>query len=75
MGLYINRATNKVVEIKDAIFDKLAGQGLMITYEPFVDVPKHIEVVEQAIEQALEDKSIDIEETNETFSKSKKNKS
>lgn len=77
MGLYINRVTNKTVEIKDDIFDKLAGQGLMISYEPYVDIPLHIEVVEKAIEQALEqdENSIDIEKTNETFSKSKKNKS
>lgn len=81
MGLYINRATGKVSEIKDSIFDKLAGQGLMISYEVYVDVPKHIEAVEKAVEQAIEENTtteevgLDIEKTNETFTKSKKNKS
>lgn len=81
MGLYINRATGKVSEIKDSIFDKLAGQGLMISYEIYVDIPKHIETVEQAIEEAIQENTtteevgLDIEKTNETFTKSKKNKS
>ena len=81
MGLYINRGTGKVSEIKDSIFDKLAGQGLMISYEVYVDVPKHIEAVEKAVEQAIEENTtteevgLDIEKTNETFTKSKKNKS
>lgn len=81
MGLYINRATGKVSEIKDSIFDKLAGQGLMISYEVYVDIPKHIETVEQAVEQAIQENTtteevgLDIEKTNETFTKSKKNKS
>jgi hypothetical protein len=81
MGLYINRGTGKVSEIKDSIFDKLAGQGLMISYEVYVDVPKHIETVEKAVEQAIEENTtteevgLDIEKTNETFTKSKKNKS
>lgn len=81
MGLYINRATGKVSEIKDSIFDKLAGQGLMISYEVYVDIPKHIEAVEQAIEEAIQENTtteevgLDIEKTNETFTKSKKNKS
>ena len=81
MGLYINRATGKVSEIKDSIFDKLAGQGLMISYEVYVDIPKHIETVEKAVEQAIEENTtteevgLDIEKTNETFTKSKKNKS
>jgi len=81
MGLYINRATGKVSEIKDSIFDKLAGQGLMISYEVYVDIPKHIEAVEKAVEQAIEENTtteevgLDIEKTNETFTKSKKNKS
>jgi hypothetical protein len=81
MGLYINRATGKVSEIKDSIFDKLAGQGLMISYEVYVDIPKHIETVEQAIEEAIQENTtteevgLDIEKTNETFTKSKKNKS
>jgi len=81
MGLYINRATGKVSEIKDSIFDKLAGQGLMISYEVYVDIPKHIEAVEKAVEQAIEENNttaqvgLDIEKTNETFTKSKKNKS
>ena len=81
MGLYINRGTGKVSEIKDSIFDKLAGQGLMISYEVYVDIPKHIETVEKAVEQAIEENTtteevgLDIEKTNETFTKSKKNKS
>ena len=81
MGLYINRGTGKISEIKDSIFDKLAGQGLMISYEVYVDVPKHIETVEKAVEQAIEENTtteevgLDIEKTNETFTKSKKNKS
>lgn len=81
MGLYINRGTGKVSEIKDSIFDKLAGQGLMISYEVYVDIPKHIEAVEQAIEEAIQENTtteevgLDIEKTNETFTKSKKNKS
>jgi hypothetical protein len=81
MGLYINRATGKVSEIKDSIFDKLAGQGLMISYEVYIDIPKHIEAVEKAVEQAIEENTtteevgLDIEKTNETFTKSKKNKS
>lgn len=81
MGLYINRGTGKVSEIKDSIFDKLAGQGLMISYEIYVDIPKHIETVEQAIEEAIQENTtteevgLDIEKTNETFTKSKKNKS
>jgi hypothetical protein len=81
MGLYINRGTGKVSEIKDSIFDKLAGQGLMISYEVYVDIPKHIETVEQAIEEAIQENTtteevgLDIEKTNETFTKSKKNKS
>jgi hypothetical protein len=81
MGLYINRGTGKVSEIKDSIFDKLAGQGLMISYEVYVDIPKHIEAVEKAVEQAIEENTtteevgLDIEKTNETFTKSKKNKS
>lgn len=81
MGLYINRATGKVSEIKDSIFDKLAGQGLMISYEVYVDIPKHIETVEQAVEEAIQENTtteevgLDIEKTNETFTKSKKNKS
>ena len=80
MGLYINRGTGKVSEIKDSIFDKLAGQGLMISYEVYVDIPKHIETVEQAIEEAIQENTtteevgLDIEKTNETFTKSKKNK-
>jgi hypothetical protein len=80
MGLYINRGTGKVSEIKDSIFDKLAGQGLMISYETYIDIPKHIEAVEQAVEEAIENTTtekvgLDIEKTNETFTKSKKNKS
>jgi hypothetical protein len=81
MGLYINRGTGKVSEIKDSIFDKLAGQGLMISYEVYVDVPKHIEAVEKAVEEAIQENTtteevgLDIEKTNETFTKSKKNKS
>lgn len=81
MGLYINRGTGKVSEIKDSIFDKLAGQGLMISYEVYVDIPKHIETVEQAVEEAIQENTtteevgLDIEKTNETFTKSKKNKS
>jgi hypothetical protein len=81
MGLYINRGTGKISEIKDSIFDKLAGQGLMISYEVYVDIPKHIETVEQAIEEAIQENTtteevgLDIEKTNETFTKSKKNKS
>jgi hypothetical protein len=85
MGLYINRGTGKISEIKDSIFDKLAGQGLMISYEVYVDIPKHIEAVEKAVEQAIEENTtteicteevgLDIEKTNETFTKSKKNKS
>tara|TARA_R110000868_G_scaffold251210_2_gene507952 strand:+ start:442 stop:678 length:237 start_codon:yes stop_codon:yes gene_type:complete len=78
MGLYINRGTGKVSEIKDSIFDKLAGQGLMISYEVYVDIPKHIETVEQAVEEAIQEEEVqtkDIEKTNETFTKSKKNKS
>jgi hypothetical protein len=81
MGLYINRGTGKISEIKDSIFDKLAGQGLMISYEVYVDIPKHIETVEKAVEQAIEENTtteevgLDIEKTNETFTKSKKNKS
>jgi hypothetical protein len=81
MGLYINRGTGKVSEIKDSIFDKLAGQGLMISYEVYVDIPKHIEAVEKAVEQAIQENTtteevgLDIEKTNETFTKSKKNKS
>lgn len=81
MGLYINRGTGKVSEIKDSIFDKLAGQGLMISYEVYVDIPKHIEAVEQAVEEAIQENTtteevgLDIEKTNETFTKSKKNKS
>jgi len=81
MGLYINRGTGKISEIKDSIFDKLAGQGLMISYEVYIDIPKHIEAVEQAVEQAIEENTtteevgLDIEKTNETFTKSKKNKS
>jgi len=81
MGLYINRGTGKISEIKDSIFDKLAGQGLMISYEVYIDIPKHIETVEQAVEQAIEENTtteevgLDIEKTNETFTKSKKNKS
>jgi hypothetical protein len=81
MGLYINRGTGKVSEIKDSIFDKLAGKGLMISYEVYVDVPKHIEAVEKAVEQAIQENTtteevgLDIEKTNETFTKSKKNKS
>ena len=81
MGLYINRGTGKISEIKDSIFDKLAGQGLMISYEVYVDIPKHIETVEQAVEEAIQENTtteevgLDIEKTNETFTKSKKNKS
>ena len=81
MGLYINRGTGKISEIKDSIFDKLAGQGLMISYETYIDIPKHIEVVEQAVDEAIENTTtaqevgLDIEKTNETFTKSKKNKS
>jgi hypothetical protein len=81
MGLYINRGTGKVSEIKDSIFDKLAGQGLMISYETYIDIPKHIEAVEQAVDEAIENTTtaqevgLDIEKTNETFTKSKKNKS
>ena len=81
MGLYINRGTGKISEIKDSIFDKLAGQGLMSSYEVYVDIPKHIEAVEQAIEEAIQENTtteevgLDIEKTNETFTKSKKNKS
>jgi hypothetical protein len=84
MGLYINRGTGKISEIKDSIFDKLAGQGLMISYETYIDIPKHIEAVEQAVEEAIENTTteicteevgLDIEKTNETFTKSKKNKS
>ena len=81
MGLYINRGTGKVSEIKDSIFDKLAGQGLMISYEVYVDIPKHIEAVEKAVEEAIQENTtteevgLDIEKTNETFTKSKKNKS
>jgi len=81
MGLYINRGTGKISEIKDSIFDKLAGQGLMISYEVYVDIPKHIEAVEKAVEQAIQENTtteevgLDIEKTNETFTKSKKNKS
>ena len=81
MGLYINRGTGKVSEIKDSIFDKLAGQGLMISYEVYVDIPKHIETVEQAVKEAIQENTtteevgLDIEKTNETFTKSKKNKS
>jgi len=77
MGLYINRGTGKISEIKDSIFDKLAGQGLMISYEVYIDIPKHIEAVEQAIEEntTTEEVGLDIEKTNETFTKSKKNKS
>ena len=78
MGLYINRGTGKISEIKDSIFDKLAGQGLMISYETYIDIPKHIEVVEQAVDEAIENTTtaqevgLDIEKTNETFTKSKK---
>ena len=81
MGLYINRGTGKVSEIKDSIFDKLAGQGLMISYETYIDIPKHIEAVEQAVDEAIENTTtaqevgLDIGKTNETFTKSKKNKS
>jgi hypothetical protein len=81
MGLYINRGTGKISEIKDSIFDKLAGQGLMISYETYIDIPKHIEAVEQAVDEAIENTTtaqevgLDIEKTNETFTKSKKNKS
>ena len=81
MGLYINRGTGKISEIKDSIFDKLAGQGLMISYEVYVDIPKHIEAVEKAVEEAIQENTtteevgLDIEKTNETFTKSKKNKS
>ena len=79
--LYINRGTGKVSEIKDSIFDILAGQGLMISYEVYVDIPKHIETVEQAVKEAIQENTtteevgLDIEKTNETFTKSKKNKS
>ena len=81
MGLYINRGTGKISEIKDSIFDKLAGQGLMISYETYIDIPKHIEAVEQAVDEAIENTTtaqevgLDIGKTNETFTKSKKNKS
>ena len=81
MGLYINRGTGKISEIKDSIFDKLAGQGLIISYETYIDIPKHIEAVEQAVDEAIENTTtaqevgLDIGKTNETFTKSKKNKS
>jgi hypothetical protein len=53
----------------------------MISYEVYVDIPKHIETVEQAVEEAIQENTtteevgLDIEKTNETFTKSKKNKS